>query len=57
MKTVVRKDAENEQLCRIYVKGAPEAVLSLCTQTLSLNVQPVEFSERERIETLGVIQN
>jgi len=38
MKTVVRKDASNDQLCRIYVKGAPEEVLPRCTQTLNAKV-------------------
>ena len=57
MKTVVRRDASEEKLCRIYVKGAPEELIPLCTQTLDPNVQTVEFSEHDRQNVLGIIEN
>ena len=57
MKTVVRKDASEEKLCRIYVKGAPEEILPLCTQTLDKNVQTVEFSEQSRLSVLNIVEN
>lgn len=30
-KTVVRVDGANDEMCRVYVKGAPEEIISVCT--------------------------
>ena len=54
-KVVVRKVQDNEDLVRVYVKGAPEFVLPLCNQTLSNQVQPTEFSQDEANEILNVV--
>mmetsp|Transcript_14890 Transcript_14890/g.25363 ORF Transcript_14890/g.25363 Transcript_14890/m.25363 type:complete len:791 (+) Transcript_14890:874-3246(+) len=54
-KVVVRRVPDNEELVRIYVKGAPEFVLPLCSQTLSPQVQPVELSEDEVVGLLSEI--
>lgn len=42
-KVVIRQVAGDPTLVRIYVKGAPEEVLKLCTQTLDQNAQPIQF--------------
>ena len=55
-KTVVRKDAHQDQLCRIYVKGAPEEILPLCTQTLDLNVEPCELNQQSRMGILDIVK-
>lgn len=55
-KTVVRRDAENAELCRVYVKGAPEEILPLCDRTLSLEVEPVPLQEGEHEAILGTIE-
>lgn len=53
---MVRRDAEQAEVCRIYVKGAPEEVLPLCSQTLSLDVQPVELPEDAREAILQTVE-
>jgi magnesium-transporting ATPase (P-type) len=37
-KTVVRADGADAQMCRVYVKGAPEEIIPICTQTLDTDV-------------------
>lgn len=38
---------ENRDLVRVYVKGAPEEVIPLCTETLNQDVNPVPFSPED----------
>lgn len=42
-KVVIRQVAGDPGLVRIYVKGAPEEVLKLCSQTLDQNAQPIQY--------------
>lgn len=54
-KTVVRVDGANEEMCRVYVKGAPEEIIQICTQTLDGEVNPREFTAREQNSVLNII--
>lgn len=56
-KTVVRVDASDEEMCRVYVKGAPEEILPLCAQTLDTNIQPKNLSQKDQRAILGIINN
>ena len=48
----------DSELVRVYVKGAPEYVIPICTQTLDYSVQPIEFSENHYATILGhVVSN
>lgn len=51
-KVVVRRVQDRPELVRIYVKGAPEYVIALCSQTLSSNVQPSPFQENDQLTVL-----
>lgn len=46
-KVTVRQVQGNANLVRIYVKGAPEYVIALCTQSLNNQVKPVPFGEND----------
>ena len=48
-KVVVRQinGEENRELVRVYIKGAPEEVVPLCTETLNQDVNPVPFSSED----------
>lgn len=54
-KTVVRADSEDDDVSRVYVKGAPEEIIPLCIQTLDTNVEPVDFTPKEQKRTLLTI--
>ena len=43
---------KNKELVRVYVKGAPEAVVPLCTETLDPNVQPITFTPEDQTTVL-----
>lgn len=57
-KVVVRNVEGDSELVRVYVKGAPEYVIPICTQTLDYQVQPIEFTENHYAAILGhVVSN
>ena len=57
-KVVVRHVEGDSELVRVYVKGAPEYVIPICTQTLDYQVQPIEFTENHYGSILGhVVSN
>ena len=39
-KIVIREINGNPQFVRVYVKGAPEFIIPMCTKTLDKSVQP-----------------
>lgn len=39
-KIVIREINGNPQFVRVYVKGAPEFIIPMCTKTLDMSVQP-----------------
>jgi len=41
---VVRVDADSDELCRVYVKGAPEELLPLCNITFNSEEKAKKFS-------------
>jgi magnesium-transporting ATPase (P-type) len=49
---VVRRVQDRPELVRIYVKGAPEYVIGLCSLTLSQQVKPVPFQESEHLNVM-----
>ena len=53
-KVVVRQinGEENRELVRVYIKGAPEEVVPLCTETLNQDVNPVTFSKEDQLTVL-----
>lgn len=56
-KTVVRVDGANDEMCRVYVKGAPEEIISVCTQTLDAQVNPREFTARDQQGVLNIVES
>ena len=48
----MRQVQGNSNLVRIYVKGAPEYVIALCTQSLNNQVKPVPFGENDQLNIL-----
>lgn len=57
-KVVVRHVEGDSELVRVYVKGAPEYVIPICTQSLDYQVQPIEFTENHYASILGhVVSN
>lgn len=54
-KVVVRYVHENPNAVRIYVKGAPEEVMKLCSFTLTRDVKPTRMSGELRKQILGKI--
>ena len=52
---VVRYVHENPNAVRIYVKGAPEEVLKLCSFTLTKEVKPTRMSNELRKSLLNKI--
>lgn len=51
-KTVVRRVAENANLVRIYVKGAPECVIPICNQTIDGQNQPINLDDNKKQQLL-----
>lgn len=55
-KVVVRQVNSNDQnlseYVRVYVKGAPEYVIPLCTQILDSDIQPQELTDDDQIHLL-----
>jgi len=41
----VRSDGDDEEVSRVYVKGAPEMLIPLCIQTLDSDVNPVDLTD------------
>lgn len=54
-KLVARQVSGDPETVRIYVKGAPEFVLPICSQTLDVNVQPKELTENDTATILNHI--
>jgi Ca2+ transporting ATPase len=54
-KTVIREDATNDKMCRIYVKGAPEVVIQSCTATFDENHEQVPLSRADQQQILNMI--
>ena len=46
-KTVVRSDGDDDEVSRVYVKGAPEYLIPLCIQTLDTEVNPIDFPKHK----------
>ena len=46
-KTVIRQVEGNEEMVRIYTKGAPEYVMALCDRTLNDNMEPIPFDQKD----------
>jgi magnesium-transporting ATPase (P-type) len=54
-KVVIRYLKENHEVVRVYVKGAPEYVVPLCSQTLDNLVQPLDLQQEEKIQILASV--
>ena len=54
-KTVVRNNATNSETVRIYVKGAPEAVIPLCNATVDDGIRRVDFLPDDQERVLGLV--
>jgi len=54
-KLVARQVSGDQETVRIYIKGAPEFVLPICSQTLDVNVQPKELTENDTATILNHI--
>jgi magnesium-transporting ATPase (P-type) len=54
-KTVVRADGADPKMCRVYVKGAPEEIIPLCTQTLNIDGQPKNFQQSHGKAILKIV--
>jgi Ca2+ transporting ATPase len=56
-KTVVRNNATNPDTVRVYVKGAPEEVIPLCTMTVDVDVRRCEFEQGDQADILQLISD
>lgn len=51
-KTVIRQVQGNPENVRVYVKGAPEYVIPLCSQTFDQQMQTKDFPENDQLSLL-----
>lgn len=51
-KIVARSVPEDETQVRVYIKGAPEEILPLCSDTFDFQMQQQEFDEDEQAKIL-----
>ena len=54
-KVVVRRVADDQTQARIYVKGAPEYVINLCSDTYDFHANPTELDDDEKFRILSDI--
>ena len=49
---VVRKVANDPTQARVYIKGAPEYVIPICTETIDEDMQQIELGEDDNYHIL-----
>lgn len=54
-KSVVRNVKDNNKIVRVYIKGAPEYVVPMCTQTMGKNIKPKNIDSKDHSNILNRI--
>ena len=50
---MVRKIKDKPDQLKVYFKGAPEAIIPVCSQTLDENCKPIKFNDTDQSKIFG----